>query len=70
MHALFLRSNTIRHEAHHFYLRQGLRDDQDPACAGQTASGASMIYLNGQWQPLARTSVSVLDRGFLFADGV
>lgn len=23
VHALFLRSNTIRHEAHHFYLRQG-----------------------------------------------
>ena len=29
-----------------------------------------MIYLNGQWQPLAQASVSVLDRGFLFADGV
>lgn len=29
-----------------------------------------MIYLNGEWQPLSDAKVSVLDRGFLFADGV
>lgn len=29
-----------------------------------------MIYLNGEWQPLSDARVSVLDRGFLFADGV
>ena len=27
-------------------------------------------YLNGQWLPLARASVSVLDRGFIFGDGI
>lgn len=29
-----------------------------------------LCYLNGQWLPLADARVSVLDRGFLFADGV
>lgn len=29
-----------------------------------------IAYLNGQWLPLAQAKVSVLDRGFLFADGV
>ncbi|WP_137938770.1 D-amino acid aminotransferase [Chitinivorax sp. B] len=29
-----------------------------------------MIYLNGQWQVLEQAQVSVLDRGFLFGDGV
>lgn len=29
-----------------------------------------MAYFCGEWQPLADTKVSVLDRGFLFADGV
>jgi D-alanine transaminase len=29
-----------------------------------------MIYLNGQWMPLAEARISVLDRGFLFGDGV
>ena len=29
-----------------------------------------MIYLNGKWMPLAQASISVLDRGFLFGDGV
>ncbi len=29
-----------------------------------------MIYLNGQWVPLAEARISVLDRGFLFGDGV
>ena len=27
-------------------------------------------YLNGTWQPLANAQVSVLDRGFIFGDGV
>ncbi len=31
---------------------------------------ASLAYLNGQWLPLSEARVSVLDRGFLFADGV
>lgn len=29
-----------------------------------------MIYLNGLWQTLADAKIPVLDRGFLFADGV
>ena len=28
------------------------------------------VYLNGEFLPLAEAKVSVLDRGFLFADGV
>jgi D-alanine transaminase len=31
---------------------------------------AEIAYVNGQWSPLADARVSVLDRGFLFADGV
>jgi D-alanine transaminase len=27
-------------------------------------------YLNGEWQPLASAKISVLDRGFIFGDGV
>ncbi|HIG41573.1 MAG: D-amino acid aminotransferase [bacterium] len=30
----------------------------------------SISYLNGQWQPIEEAKVSVLDRGFLFGDGV
>jgi D-alanine transaminase len=30
----------------------------------------SLCYLNGQFGPLAETRVSVLDRGFIFGDGV
>jgi D-alanine transaminase len=29
-----------------------------------------MIYLNGEWMPLDEARISVLDRGFLFGDGV
>lgn len=29
-----------------------------------------IAYLNGHWLPLSQAKVSVLDRGFLFADGV
>ncbi|MDH5207415.1 MAG: D-amino acid aminotransferase, partial [Burkholderiaceae bacterium] len=27
-------------------------------------------YLNGEWIPLAEARISVLDRGFIFGDGV
>ena len=30
----------------------------------------SQIYLNGEYLPLDQAKISVLDRGFLFADGV
>lgn len=30
----------------------------------------SIVYLNGEFLPLAEARISVLDRGFLFADGV
>jgi D-alanine transaminase len=30
----------------------------------------SIAYLNGAWQPVEETSIPVLDRGFLFGDGV
>lgn len=30
----------------------------------------TLAYLNGNYQPLAETKVSVMDRGFLFGDGV
>jgi D-alanine transaminase len=30
----------------------------------------SIAYLNGKYQPLTETQVSVMDRGFLFGDGV
>jgi D-alanine transaminase len=35
-----------------------------------TALPDTPCYLNGHWLPLARASVSVLDRGFIFGDGV
>lgn len=30
----------------------------------------SLIYLNGEYSPLAEAKVSVMDRGFLFGDGI
>ena len=30
----------------------------------------SIAYLNGVWQPIADAKISVLDRGFMFGDGV
>ena len=30
----------------------------------------SACYLNGEFQPLAEATVSVLDRGFIFGDGI
>jgi D-alanine transaminase len=32
--------------------------------------GEQIVYLNGQFVPLSKASVSVLDRGFIFGDGV
>ena len=29
-----------------------------------------MIYLNGEWMPIERAKIPVLDRGFIFGDGV
>ena len=29
-----------------------------------------MIYLNGEWMPIEKAMVPVLDRGFIFGDGV
>ena len=34
------------------------------------SSNESTCYLNGSWVPLAQATVSVLDRGFIFGDGV
>src|ERR1700704_1181120 len=30
----------------------------------------TLCYLNGEWSPLNRAKVSVLDRGFIFGDGI
>jgi D-alanine transaminase len=30
----------------------------------------AICYLNGEWQPLASARIPVLDRGFIFGDGV
>jgi D-alanine transaminase len=32
--------------------------------------GVNIVYLNGEYLPVEQAKVSVLDRGFLFADGV
>ena len=29
-----------------------------------------MIYLNGEWMPIEQARIPVLDRGFIFGDGV
>ncbi|MEO8343826.1 MAG: D-amino acid aminotransferase, partial [Gallionella sp.] len=29
-----------------------------------------MIYLNGEYMPIEEAKISVLDRGFIFGDGV
>lgn len=31
---------------------------------------SAIAWLNGEWQPLAETRISPLDRGFLFGDGI
>lgn len=35
-----------------------------------TADYSRIVYLNGQFMPAAQATVSVMDRGFLFGDGV
>jgi D-alanine transaminase len=35
-----------------------------------TASADSVVYLNGRYMPLAQARIPVLDRGFIFGDGV
>ena len=30
----------------------------------------SLVYLNGEFKPIEEAAISVLDRGFLFGDGV
>ncbi|NOZ36773.1 MAG: D-amino acid aminotransferase [Gammaproteobacteria bacterium] len=37
---------------------------------GRSMSLSSICYLNGSYQPLDQAKVSVLDRGFIFGDGV
>jgi len=36
----------------------------------QGLEGNPTVFLNGQWQPLSEAKVSVLDRGFIFGDGI
>ncbi len=36
----------------------------------QGVQGNPTVYLNGQWLPLLEAKVSVLDRGFVFGDGI
>ena len=36
----------------------------------QGVKGDPLVYLNGQYLPLAQAGVSVLDRGFIFGDGI
>ena len=37
---------------------------------GMTALDDSIVYLNGEFVPLNEAKISVMDRGFLFGDGV
>ena len=30
----------------------------------------ALVFLNGEWLPISQAKVSVLDRGFIFGDGV
>lgn len=36
----------------------------------QGVDGDPLVYLNGEYLPLSQASVSVLDRGFVFGDGI
>ncbi len=36
----------------------------------QGIEGDPTIYLNGEWMPLSSAKISVLDRGFIFGDGI
>ena len=33
-------------------------------------AGDPLVYLNGEFTPLSEAKISVLDRGFLFGDGI
>lgn len=33
-------------------------------------TGDPLVYLNGAWSPLSEAKISVLDRGFIFGDGI
>ncbi len=37
---------------------------------GAAMNGADVVYLNGEYLPAGEAKVSVLDRGFLFGDGI
>src|SRR5581483_2099484 len=42
-----------------------------PATEGTTMlDAAQTVYLNGEFLPLAEARISVLDRGFIYGDGV
>lgn len=36
----------------------------------QGIEGNPTVFLNGQWMPLSEAKISVLDRGFIFGDGI
>ena len=36
----------------------------------QGISSDSLVYLNGKYLPLSQAKISVLDRGFIFGDGI
>jgi D-alanine transaminase len=36
----------------------------------QGIQGDPTVFLNGEWQPLSQAKISVLDRGFIFGDGI
>lgn len=36
----------------------------------QGIQGNPTVYLNGHWMPLSEAKISVLDRGFIFGDGI
>ena len=36
----------------------------------QGVQGNPTVYLNGDWLPLSEAKISVLDRGFIFGDGI
>jgi D-alanine transaminase len=36
----------------------------------QGIEGDPTVYLNGEWMPLSGAKISVLDRGFIFGDGI
>ena len=36
----------------------------------QGVSGDPIVYLNGEFGPLSEAKISVLDRGFIFGDGI